>query len=82
LVLEQRGVLREGQQLACTAADGSELGSGVITSGTFSPTLKHSIALARVPVGTVGAAVDLRGTATPVRLVKPNFVRFGKKVFE
>jgi aminomethyltransferase len=82
LVLEQRGVLREGQQLVCTAADGSELGSGVITSGTFSPTLKHSIALARVPVGTVGAAVDLRGTATPVRLVKPNFVRFGKKVFE
>jgi len=26
--------------------------------------------------------VDLRGKATPVRMVKPNFVRFGKKVFE
>lgn len=82
IVLEQRGVLREGQQLSCRAADGSELGTGVVTSGTFSPTLKHAIALARVPLNTASCDVDLRGKPTPVRLVKPNFVRFGKKVFE
>ena len=82
IVLEQRGVLREGHQLSCRSADGTELDAGVITSGTFSPTLKHSIALARVPSNTASCDVDLRGTATPVRLVKPNFVRFGKKVFE
>lgn len=76
LVLEQRGVLREGQKVLC------ENGEGVITSGSFSPTLKHSIALARIPVDSGACQVDIRGTLTSVRIVKPNFVRFGKKVFE
>jgi aminomethyltransferase len=76
LVLEQRGVLREGQKVLTDA------GEGVITSGSFSPTLKHSIALARIPVHSESCQVDLRGTLTSVRIVKPNFVRFGKKVFE
>lgn len=76
LVLESRGVLREGQRLV------TDRGEGVITSGSFSPTLKHSIALARIPRGSSDCQVDLRGTMTPVRIVKPNFVRFGKKVFE
>lgn len=76
LVLEQRGVLREGQKVLC------ENGEGIITSGSFSPTLKHSIALARIPVDSGACQVDIRGTLTDVRIVKPNFVRFGKKVFE
>ena len=76
LVLEQRGVLREGQTVL------SDQGEGIITSGSFSPTLKHSIALARIPVNSKSCQVDMRGTLTPVRIVKPNFVRFGKKVFE
>lgn len=75
LVLEQRGVLREGQKVVC------ENGEGVITSGSFSPTLKHSIALARIPMNSTACQVDIRGTLTPVRVVEPNFVRFGKKVF-
>jgi len=76
LVLESRGVLREGQKVV------TDKGDGVITSGSFSPTLKHSIALARIPINSESCEVDLRGTLTPVRIVKPNFVRFGKKVFE
>ena len=76
LVLEQRGVLREGQKVVC------ENGEGIITSGSFSPTLKHSIALARIPENSTSCQVDIRGTLTPVRIVKPNFVRFGKKVFD
>ncbi len=80
LVLEERGVLREGLRVICHR-DGETL-EGVITSGTFSPTLKHSIALARIPAGTQHCEVDLRGKLTPVRIVKPNFVRFGKKVFD
>ena len=76
LVLEQRGVLRAGQRILC------DNGEGVITSGGFSPTLKHSIALARIPVDSLSCQADIRGTLTPVRIVKPNFVRFGKKVFE
>ncbi|BEV71882.1 MULTISPECIES: glycine cleavage system aminomethyltransferase GcvT [unclassified Paludibacterium] len=78
LVLEGRGVLRDGLRVVVPG-----VGEGVITSGSFSPTLKHSIAIARVPVGTgAEAQVDLRGTLTPVRVVKMPFVRNGKKVFE
>ncbi|MDD9958695.1 MAG: glycine cleavage system aminomethyltransferase GcvT [Gammaproteobacteria bacterium] len=76
LVLDGRGVLREGQKVI------TDKGEGVITSGSFSPTLKHSIALARIPINSEYCEVDLRGTLTPVRIVKPNFVRFGKKVFD
>jgi aminomethyltransferase len=76
LVLESRGVLREGQKVV------TDQGEGVITSGSFSPTLNLSIALARVPVHSTACQVDLRGVLTPVRMVKPRFVRFGKKVFE
>lgn len=77
LVLEGRGVLRDGQKVL---VDG--IGEGVITSGSFSPTLKHSIAIARVPAATGDSAmVDLRGTLTPVRVVQMPFVRHGKKVF-
>ncbi|WP_297573081.1 glycine cleavage system aminomethyltransferase GcvT [uncultured Deefgea sp.] len=79
LVLEGRGVLREGQIVAVAG-----VGQGVITSGTFSPTLKHSVAIARVPAATKDTdtvQVDLRGTLTDVRVVKMPFVRNGKKVF-
>ena len=76
LVLESRGILREGQKVI------TDRGEGIITSGTYSPTLKHSIALARIPRDSASFEVELRGTLTPVRKVKPNFVRFGKKVFE
>jgi aminomethyltransferase len=76
LVLETRGVLREGQKVT------TDRGEGLITSGSFSPTLNLSIALARVPVHSTACTVDLRGTPTPVRLAKPRFVRFGKKVFD
>ncbi|MFM1897584.1 MAG: glycine cleavage system aminomethyltransferase GcvT [Pseudomonadota bacterium] len=75
LVLETRGVLREGQRVI------TDQGEGIITSGSFSPTLKHSIALARIPASARDCQVDLRGTPTPVRIVKPQFVRFGQKVF-
>lgn len=77
LVLEGRGVLREG--MVVTLDNGK---TGVITSGTFSPTLKHSIAIARIPTTqATRAQVDIRGTATPVRIISLPFVRNGKKQF-
>ncbi|MFA0809867.1 glycine cleavage system aminomethyltransferase GcvT [Microbulbifer epialgicus] len=77
LVLEERGVLRAGQQVL---VDGAEE-RGIITSGTFSPTLGYSIALARVPV-SVGdtAEVEIRKKLQPVTVVKPCFVRNGKSI--
>jgi aminomethyltransferase len=77
LVMESRGVLRGHQKVIVEG-----VGEGEITSGTFSPTLNLSIALARVPVGTGDhAMVDIRGKLVPVSVVRPPFVRNGKKVF-
>ena len=78
LVLESKGVLRSAQKVI------TEFGEGVITSGTFSPTLAHSIALARVPrsvkIGDV-VEVEMRKKLVKVTVTKPSFVRNGKKVF-
>ncbi len=54
---------------------------GVITSGSFSPTLGYSIALARVPAGIgESAIVEIRQREMPVKVTKPVFVRGGKPV--
>jgi aminomethyltransferase len=73
LVLEDRGVLRGHQKVVTPSGDGE------ITSGTFSPTLEKSIALARVPRDT-GATVqvDVRGKLLNARVVKAPFVRHGQ----
>ncbi len=77
LVLTERGVLRGHQKVI---VDG--VGEGEITSGSFSPTLGYSIALARVPAGTGDEVdVEMRGKRIPVKVVRPPFVRNGEKVF-
>ncbi|WP_312915033.1 glycine cleavage system aminomethyltransferase GcvT [Stutzerimonas kunmingensis] len=74
LVLEERGVLRAHQVVRVNG-----VGDGEITSGSFSPTLGKSIALARVPAETAERAeVEIRGKWYPVRVVQPTFVRHGK----
>jgi aminomethyltransferase len=75
LVLRERGVLRAEQVVIVEGTDAR----GVITSGTFSPTLGYSIALARVPV-SIGShcQVEMRGKLVKVEVVKPNFVRHGQ----
>ncbi len=75
LVLRERGVLRAEQLVT---VDGCA-DKGVITSGTFSPSLGYSIALARVPkqIGS-HCQVEMRGKQITVEVVAPNFVRHGK----
>jgi len=73
LVMDEKGVLRHGQPVHTAS------GTGEILSGTFSPTLGRSIALARVPGGELGVVeVDIRGRRLPVRVVKYPFVREGQ----
>jgi len=75
LILEEKGVLRSGSKVI---VDGGE---GVITSGTFSPTLGYSVALARVPRSTGDIAqVEMRKKLVNVKVVKPGFVRNGKSI--
>ncbi len=77
LVLQDKGVLRGHQKVITT------LGEGEITSGTFSPTLQQSIALARLPLGVaIGDIVDveIRDKRLKAKVVKPVFARNGKAV--
>jgi aminomethyltransferase len=70
LLLEERGVLRSHQKI---------MPGGEVTSGTFSPTLNRSIALARVPrTAATSVQVEIRGKLHAARVVKPPFVRHGK----
>jgi aminomethyltransferase len=82
LLLEDRGVLRSHQkvQLGSAASNGP---TGEVTSGTFSPTLNRSIALARVPKTLQQSVqVDIRGKLHAARIVKPPFVRHGKPLID
>lgn len=77
LVLEQKGVLRNHQKVIIP-----DDGEGEITSGSFSPTLQAAIALARVPsTANERCLVEIRGQQIPARIIKPPFVRKGKKAF-
>lgn len=76
LILLGKGVLR-GEQIFRN--DTGEL--GVVTSGTFSPSLKQSIAIARVPASTGSSGeVDIRGEWQSVKVVALPFVRMGKSL--
>jgi len=75
LLLLDRGVLRAHQKVI------TPQGEGEITSGTFSPSLNQSIALARLPAGVaIGSEVEveIRDKRLKARVVKPTFVRNGK----
>lgn len=77
-----RGLTLDGRQpprAGCAVSvDGAAVGE--VTSGNFSPTLGHGIALAFLPPeiepGTT-VAVDLRGRELPATVVKPPFVKRG-----
>jgi aminomethyltransferase len=74
LLLADRAVMRSHQRVVVPG-----IGDGEITSGTFSPTLARSIALARVPAATgASVQVDVRGKLLEARVVQPPFVRHGK----
>jgi aminomethyltransferase len=75
VLLDKGGVLRAHQTVHTAHGDGE------ITSGTFSPTLSQSIALARVP-GPIAPGdtvkVVVRDRELAARVVRPPFVRNGK----
>lgn len=79
VLLDAGGVLRAHQKVSTAN------GEGEITSGTFSPTLSRSIALARVPPGVVPGDtvhVQVRDKSLAARVVKPPFVRHGKALVQ
>ena len=73
VVLLGRGVLRHDQVVRTPGGD------GILTSGSFSPTLQRAIGLARLPAGEdQHCQVEIRGRLLDARLIRPPFVRSGK----
>lgn len=75
LVLLDKGILRAHQKVVTAQ------GNGETTSGSFSPTLNQSIALARLPAGVQPGdevQVEIRDKLLKAKVVKPVFARNGK----
>lgn len=77
LVMLEKGVLR-----AHYPVFSGERQVGEITSGAFSPTLGHSIALARVESAADNLEVGIRNKKIKVHKVAPGFARNGKQVYK
>ena len=74
LILKDQGIMRSGQPVIVAGHP-----NGIITSGTYSPTLATSIALARVPAATGNEVlVEIRGKQLHATVTKPRFVKQGK----
>ncbi len=79
LILDGRQVMRQGFPVF---VDGCEH-EGVVTSGSWSPTLGCAIALARIPGnGQSRVEVEIRKKRYVVDVVKPCFVKCGQAVHE
>jgi len=73
LTLEDKGVLRAGQTVEVPG-----LGSGIITSGGYSPVLGRSVAFARLPAGAarIGSGrVTIRDQVKTVRIGTTRFLQ-------
>jgi aminomethyltransferase len=79
LVLEGKGILRSNMKIIDSSND--LVSEGVVTSGTLSPTLQKSIALARVPKAMMGRVdVIIRGKNIPAMITAPCFIKNGKSL--
>jgi aminomethyltransferase len=77
IVLSDKGMLRAHQNVRC------ESGTGLVTSGSYSPTLERSIGFARVPrSASIGETVEVTVRDKPLRavLTRARFVRNGKSL--
>ncbi|STX27644.1 glycine cleavage system T protein [Legionella beliardensis] len=75
LIMDEKAIMRTGQRVVIPNSQHE----GIITSGTYSPTLAKSIALARVPAEAGDEVlVDIRGKLISAYVTKPRFIRNGK----
>lgn len=78
IVLQERGVLRHDQKVVVLG-----VGEGVITSGSFSPSLQMGIAFALLPLGfKTDCLVEIRNKQVSATIIKGPFVKNGKQAFK
>jgi aminomethyltransferase len=79
LLFEDRCIVRSNQEIFF---DEQKTQKGIVTSGTYSPTLKKSIALARIaPSDREKCLAEVRGKIFTAAIGQPRFVKEGKIVF-
>ena len=77
IVLEGRGVLRAGQTIQLAGQD-----VGVVTSGTFSPSLQKSVGMVRLKKPVTGSCdVIIRDKPIAAKTVKLPFLKSGQATF-
>lgn len=80
IILDEKTILRQGQKLFL---DEEKKLEGIVTSGTYSPTLKKPIALARLPRSNKKMCfAEARGKLIKAKIGSPKFVNEGKEVFK
>lgn len=80
IMLDERTILRQGQKLWFN--ENKDL-DGIVTSGTYSPTLKKPIALARIPKADVKSCfTEVRDKKVFAKIGSPKFIKEGKEIFK
>ena len=80
IMLDERTILRQGQKLWFN--ENKEL-DGIVTSGTYSPTLKKPIALARIPKADLKSCfTEVRDKKVFAKIGSPKFIKEGKEIFK
>jgi aminomethyltransferase len=80
IMLDERTILRQGQKLWFN--ENKEL-DGIVTSGTYSPTLKKPIALARIPKADLKSCfTEVRDKKVFAKIGSPKFIKEGKQIFK
>ena len=80
IILDERTILRQGQKIWFNENKDLE---GIVTSGTYSPTLKKPIALARIPKTDLKSCfTEMRGKKVFAKIGPPKFIKEGKEIFK
>ena len=80
IMLEERAILRQGQTLYFDEDKSLE---GIVTSGTYSPSLKKPIGLARIPKKNIKTCfAEVRGKKIFAKIGNPKFIKEGKEIFK
>lgn len=82
LILLDKGVCRPGMLVYAKDPQGHEIPFGKLTSGSFSPILSCGIGLARIEIDDASVFyLNIRGKKSPIKMVKPPFIKYGKPIF-
>jgi aminomethyltransferase len=72
--------LRQGQKIHL---ENENHARGVVTSGTYSPTLKKPIALVRMPkTDSKSCYAEIRGKKIEATIGSPKFIKEGQTIFK